>query len=205
MNSRTISLVLAIVLAACACSYPAQPQPLSSPSARPPAPPGSRFDDFLGPSGAPPDSTLWDYDIGPYQDDGLQTYTTSPDNVRLDGEGHMVIQARKTRTGYTSARVVTRGKLSMRYGRMTARIKFPTGLGIWPAFWMLGSNAYQVGWPRCGEIDLMELVNKGTEYHVTLHGPEGDSDYFGGTKVSGQVVGTSGPIADLTTNFSTTG
>ena len=199
MNSRTISLVLAVTLAACACSYPARPQPLSPPPAQPP--PGWVFDDFLGPAGSPPDSALWDYDIGPYQDAGLQTYTKSPENVRLDGQGHLVIQALRTPSGYTSARPVTRGKLSMLYGTMTARIQFPSGQGIWPAFWMLGSNADTVGWPQCGEIDLMELINAGTEYHVTLHGPQGDTDYFGGVEAGGRVVGTSGPIAELTKDF----
>ena len=162
---------------------------------------GPAFDNFLGPAGSPPNNALWDYDIGPYQGDGLQTYTNWPDSIRLDGLGHLVIQALKTASGYTSARLVTRGKLTMLYGRLTARIKFPSGQGIWPAFWMLGSNMDEVGWPRCGEIDLMELVDNGRTYHVTLHGPQGDSDYFGGTKVSGQVVGTSGPIADLTNDF----
>jgi beta-glucanase (GH16 family) len=159
------------------------------------------FDDFNGPAGSPPDGALWDYDVGPHQDAGLQTYTHSPENVRLDGQGHLVIQALRTPSGYTSARPVTRRKLTMLYGTMTARIKFPSGQGIWPAFWMLGSNYDKVGWPACGEIDLMEIVDTGTTYHVTLHGPQGDSDYFGGVEKSTQVVGTSGPIADLTNDF----
>lgn len=58
----------------------------------------------------------------------------------------------------------------------------------------------QVGWPKCGEIDIIEMVNNGTASHVTLHGPQGDTDYFGGVE-SGQVVGTSGPIADLSQDF----
>lgn len=95
-------------------------------------------DNLDGPSGSLPDPALWDYDTGPWQDDGLQRYTTSPDNVRLDGQGHLVIQARQTPEGYTSARPVTRGKLSMLYGSVGARIKFPAGqahlagvLGCW--------------------------------------------------------------------------
>ena len=202
MRSRTICLVLAVTLALCACSRPSRtPQPLSPARGQRPIASQAVFDDFQGPAGSPPNSAIWDYDIGPYQDDGLQIYTKSPDNVRLDGQGHLVIQALKTPSGYTSARLVTRGKLTMLYGKMTARIKFPSGQGIWPAFWMLGSNIDKVGWPRCGEIDLMELVNAGSTYHVTLHGPQGNSDYFGGTKVSDQVVGTRDPIADLTNDF----
>jgi beta-glucanase (GH16 family) len=200
MNGRIVSLVVAAALAVSACSGPAQPQPSAQQPPVAPMPPGSVFDNFLGPSGSRPNSALWAYDVGPYQDDGLQRYTMSPDNVRLDGHGHLVIQALRTPSGYTSARLVTRGKLAMLYGTMTARIKFPSGQGIWPAFWMMGSNTNEVGWPRCGEIDLMELVDNGRTYHVTLHGPQGGTDYFGGV-ASGQVVGTSGPIADLTGDF----
>lgn len=158
-------------------------------------------DNFDGPKGSPPDPRLWDYDLGPWQDDGLQTYTNSPDNVRLDGEGHLVIQARPTPTGYTSARPVTRGKLEMLYGTLTARIKFPAGQGIWSAFWTLGTDFPTVGWPRSGEIDIMELVNNGDTYHVTLHGPQGGTDYYGGVKVTDEVVGTKGPTPDLTQDF----
>jgi len=162
---------------------------------------GAVFDDFNGPAGTLPDSRLWSYDMGAYQDAGLQAYTNSPENVRLDGQGHLVIQARQTAGGYTSARPVTRGKLNLHYGRVSARIKFPAGQGIWPAFWMLGTNFHDAGWPRCGEIDIMELINTGTTYHVTLHGPQGDTDYFGGSDRSGQVVGTKGPIDDLIDEF----
>ena len=72
----------------------------------------------------------------------------------------------------------------MLYGRISARIKMPSGQGIWPAFWMLGSDYANVGWPECGEIDLMELVNSGTTYYVTLHGPQGESDYSNGEGVA---------------------
>ena len=182
------------VTVAAACSSPA-------PSSRPTTPPGTVVDNFDGPAGTPPSPALWDYDVGPYQDDGVQIYTRSPQNARLDGQGHLVIRALKTDSGYTSARLVTRGKLAMQYGTLTARIKFPSGRGIWPAFWMLGTTYPDIGWPRCGEIDLMELVNDGNTYHVTLHGPQGDTDYFGGVKVSDKVVGTSGPIPDLSADF----
>ena len=214
MTSRIVAVVSAVMLVACACNPTSWPQSSarnptswprpSAPPQQPPVVPGTVFDDFDGPAGAAPNSQLWDYDLGPYQDDGLQVYTKSPENVRLDGQGHLVIQALRTPSGYTSARPVTRGKLSMLYGKMSARIKFPSGQGIWPAFWMLGAGYPDtVGWPQCGEIDLMEIVNAGTEYHVTLHGPQGDTDYYGGVEKSGQVVGTSGPIADLSKDFHT--
>jgi beta-glucanase (GH16 family) len=195
MKCRSIAAILAIALLVCVSAYPAQALPTPIPAAV--------FDDFDGPAGSLPSAELWDYDIGPYQDAGLQTYTKRSENVRLDGDGHLVIQALRTSDGYTSARPMTRGKLDMLYGTVSARIKFPAGQGIWPAFWLLGSNVPEVGWPRSGEIDVMEIVNTGTTYHVTLHGPQGNTDYFGGVEASGQVVGTSGPIADLTADFHT--
>ncbi len=172
------------------------------------APPGSVIDNFNGSAGSLPDQSIWGNNVGPYLDAGLQTYTTSPDNVRLDGQGHLVIQARKTQDGYTSARLVTQGKLDMDYGTLVARIKMPAGQGIWPSFWMLGTGYQPVpgndGWPDVGEIDIMELVNTGNTYYVTLHGPQstpnGTTDYYGGTE-SGNVVGNQGPINDLTADY----
>jgi beta-glucanase (GH16 family) len=196
---KTLSLFVTAAITACpsfatitACSTAAADTP------------GIVVDNFDGPVGSPPDPALWDLDLGPWRDDGLQTYTNSPDNVRLDGDGHLVIQARPSSDGYTSARVVTRGKLPMQFGRVSARIKFPSGQGIWPAFWLLGTDYHPdnfTAWPECGEIDIMELINNGRTYHSTLHGPQGDTDYFGGGAASGKVVGTSGPIEDLTTDF----
>ncbi len=162
--------------------------------------PGTVLDHFSGPAGSPPDPTLWGYDLGPYQDAGLQTYTNDRRNVRLDGQGHLVIQAWEAAGGYTSARPVTKGRLSMLYGTISARIKLPAGQGIWPAFWMMGTNYDLAGWPQCGEIDIIETVNAASTYHVTLHGPQGNTDYFGGVE-SGKVVGTSGHMGDLSDDF----
>lgn len=178
-------------------------------NARPGFPAGAVFDTFDGSAGSMPNSSLWSAQTGAFLDDGLQTYTDFPDNVRLDGQGNLVIQARATDSGYTSARLITQGKLDMLYGTMTARIKFPAGQGIWPAFWMLGSTYSQAtwnapgptGWPGCGEIDVMELINTGTTYYVTLHGPQGSTDYYGGVNGTGRVVGKSGPIPDLTADY----
>ncbi|WP_231992474.1 glycoside hydrolase family 16 protein [Mycobacterium sp. 1164985.4] len=153
-------------------------------------------DEFSGPAGSAPDPNLWAYDVGPSPEKGwergsLQTYTDSVDNVRLDGQGHLVIEARKSGSKYTSGRIVTRGKLDFQYGTINARIKFPSGQGIWPAFWMLGSDIDKVGWPQCGEIDIMEIVNTGKTYNVRLHGPPAPDTE----------VGPSGSIADLTEDF----
>ena len=104
----------------------------------------------------------------------LQFYTDRPDNVRVDG-GNLVIEARKEDHGgrhYTSARIKTAGKIERTYGRYEARIKIPRGQGIWPAFWMLGADIGQAGWPRCGEIDIMENIGREPDLvHGTLHGP----------------------------------
>lgn len=183
-----IILVLALVLASCSFTETAT------------AAAQEVFDGFDGPAGSVPDPKLWDHDLGGGWGHGseLQVYTDSPDNARLDGQGNLVIEARRTPTGFTSARLVTRGKLDMLYGTVSARIKFPAGQGIWSTFWMMGSNIDNVGWPRAGEIDIMELVNTGTRYNITLHGPQGDSDYL-----SGAGVARSGDVADLAQEFHT--
>ncbi len=104
----------------------------------------------------------------------LEFYTDRPDNVRVDG-GHLVIEARKEDYGgrhYTSARIKTAGKVERTYGRYEARIRIPRGQGIWPAFWLLGADVGKAGWPRCGEIDIMENIGREPDLvHGTLHGP----------------------------------
>lgn len=143
-------------------------------------------DEFEGPAGQLPDATKWNFDIGRGPDnDGwgnqeLQTYTSNPENVSLDGEGNLVITARSAGT-FTSARVNTKGLFEQAYGRFEAKIKTPYGPGIWPAFWMLGNDIDQVDWPQCGEIDIMEL--RGQEpniIHGSIHGP----GYSGGSPVT---------------------
>lgn len=121
-------------------------------------------DEFDGPSGQLPDSSNWGYDIGGegWGNQELEYYTNSATNAALDGNGNLVITARQENNNdyhcwyglcqYTSARLLTAGKFSQLYGAIEARIKIPKGQGIWPAFWMLGENISQVGWPQCGEI-----------------------------------------------------
>jgi beta-glucanase (GH16 family) len=181
-----LSIVWSVALALCSSSGHAS------------ASAGAVFDDFDGAEGSRPNAGIWDYDPGnpSSANHQLQNYTDSTENIRLDGQGHLVIQAIRSGNGYTSGRLVTRGKVDMRYGRISARIKMPSGQGIWPAFWMLGSDYGNVGWPECGEVDLMELVNVGTRYNVTLHGPQGKSDYLNGSGVR-----ANGPITDLTNDF----
>ncbi len=133
-------------------------------------------DEFNGTAGSLPDNKKWTFDLG-NGDNGwgnqeLLSYTNSTNNVSLDGNGNLVITARKNGNAFSSARVKTQGLFSHAYGKIEARIKTPYGPGIWPAFWMLGDNVNTVTWPQCGEIDIMEL--KGHIPNVvygTLHGP----------------------------------
>ncbi len=142
-------------------------------------------DDFNGPAGELPDATKWTFDIGTGQDgwgnQELQSYTNNPANVSLDGEGNLVITAIQSGNSFTSARIKTQGLFSQQYGRFEARLKTPYGPGLWPAFWMLGDNIETVGWPQCGEIDIMEL--RGQQPHI-VHGSVHGPGYSGGSPVS---------------------
>lgn len=136
-------------------------------------------DEFNGSAGAAPDATKWTYDIGkgPNNDgwgnDELQEYTNHAENVSLDGKGNLLITAiEPIKDHYTSGRIKTKGLFDQKYGRFEARIKTPYGPGLWPAFWMLGSDIDTNEWPQCGEIDIMELQGKRPEViQGTLHGP----------------------------------
>jgi beta-glucanase (GH16 family) len=129
-------------------------------------------DEFNGASGAAPDSSKWVFETGNNNGWGngeLEFYcapdastapcNSSAPNAFQDGSGNLIIQAIKTASGtWTSARMKTQGLVDFQYGRMEARMKLPVGAGLWPAFWMLGSNISTVGWPASGEIDFMENV-----------------------------------------------
>jgi len=104
----------------------------------------------------------------------LEFYTDRPVNARVEA-GQLVIEARREPFGnreYTSARLKTQGLATWTYGRVEARIQIPRGQGLWPAFWMLGDNCGAVGWPACGEIDIMENIGREPgRVHGTVHGP----------------------------------
>lgn len=142
-------------------------------------------DEFNGPAGSAPDSSKWGYDLGNWGwgNNEWQNYTNSRANSQLDGSGNLVITARREANGtYTSARLTTQGKYLPKYGRVEARIQIPRGQGIWPAFWMLGGNIGQVGWPQSGEIDIMENIGREPHLvHGTIHGP----GYSGGAGLLG--------------------
>lgn len=141
--------------------------------------------EFNGASGSAPDSSVWSYDTGAggWGNAELQSYTTSRNNSALDGQGNLVITARREGDGsYTSARLQSNDKFEVKYGRVEARIQIPRGQGIWPAFWMLGADFPQNSWPSSGEIDIMENVGKEPHrVYGTVHGP----GYSGGGGITG--------------------
>jgi len=146
-------------------------------------------DEFDGPAGELPDPSKWNFDIGTDWGNAQLEYDTArPENVSLDGDGHLAITAREETyqgSSYTSGRIHTQGSFAHTRGRFEARIQLPVGQGIWPAFWMLGDDFGTVGWPACGEIDIMEY--RGQEpnvVHGSLHGP----GYSGGGAVTGRFV-----------------
>ena len=142
-------------------------------------------DEFSGSFGRSFDFSKWSPEIGGagWGNEELQFYTKNVENVRLDGNGNLEIRAVPLQTNngltcwyggcrYTSARLITKGKFSFRYGRAEARIKVPEGDGVWPAFWMLGEDIDKTGWPNCGEIDIMEFIGREpSTVYGTVHGP----------------------------------
>ena len=146
-------------------------------------------DEFDGPAGSPVDSGIWSYDTGDGCQAGIcgwgneerESYSNARENIALDGQGRLAIIARRASTAsrcyygpckYTSAKIKTQGKAQVQPGRVEARIKLPEGLGLWPAFWLLGSSLPTTPWPACGEFDIME--NHGSTPNATssaMHGP----------------------------------
>jgi beta-glucanase (GH16 family) len=129
-------------------------------------------DDFEGPADSTPNPNNWTFEVTARPPNmELEYYTNRRENSYLDGEGHLVIQAlvenyMGSRQPYTSARLNTATHFTQAYGCFAARIRIPAGQGLWPAFWMLGANIAQVGWPACGEIDILEV--KGSQPAVTI-------------------------------------
>ncbi len=140
-----------------------------------------------------PNSELWIYDIGTgveifgqpgWGNNELQYYTNRPENIKVEN-GMLEITAIKESyegSGYTSAKILTKGLFERTYGRYEAKIKLPWGQSIWPAFWLLGDDSNgEVSWPQIGEIDIMEYRGQEpTKVHGTIHGP----GYSGGQGVT---------------------
>jgi hypothetical protein len=131
-----------------------------------------KFSDEFNVDGAP-DPTKWGYDLGAggWGNGEAQTYTSASDNVIVQG-GNLKITAKKSGTGYTSARLKSENKFEFTYGKIEVKAKLTTGAGTWPAIWMLGQDYATNTWPGCGEIDIMEFKgSEPTKIHGTLHYP----------------------------------
>ncbi|NOK33220.1 glycoside hydrolase family 16 protein [Corallococcus exercitus] len=154
-------------------------------------------DEFDGPAGTLPSKERWVADVGGdgWGNGQFEYDTARAENASLDGEGHLAITARKERYGgndYTSARLTTKNRYTQTYGRIEARIHLPTGRGIWPAFWMLGADVDSVGWPECGEIDIMEYRGQiPSIVRGSLHGP----GYSGGANIGREHAVSGAPLS----------
>ena len=166
-------------------------------------------DEFDDDAGTPVDSSVWGRQVGDGTVDGipgwgndeLEYYTTGSENAVMDGLGNLQITAKEADGSlmcyygpceYTSARLLSKDRFEVAYGRIEARIKVPVGSGLWPAFWMLGTDIDEVSWPQTGEIDIMEHVGR-EPYQVfgTMHG----RGYSGGQSYGGY-YDLDQPVAD---------
>ncbi|MBN1920778.1 MAG: CIA30 family protein, partial [Anaerolineae bacterium] len=172
--------------------------------------------EFDAAAGTAPDSNIWTHELGDgalndivgWGNSELQYYTNSTDNAATDGTGNLKITLRQVDTAnsdlvchygmceYTSARLISANKVEFAYGRVEARVQVPSGAGLWPAFWMLGTDIGTVDWPQCGEIDIMEYVGRiPNEVFGTIHGP----GYSGGTAFGNTHVLSESVAADYHT------
>ena len=201
MNTFLIALLLACKSPDAAPSAPPLPVVVTSPASTT-SPVLARkliwADEFDKPG--LPDSTKWAYEVGGngWGNNELQYYTSRrAENARVEN-GKLIIEARKEayqEKNYTSARLLTQGKTTWTYGRIEAFAKLPAGRGTWPAVWMLGKNIATAGWPRSGELDIMEHV--GYDEGV-IHGTVHTEAYNHG---KGTQKGSMVTIKNVTTDF----
>lgn len=139
-----------------------------------------------------PDAKKWTYETGFVRNNESQYYTKARvENARVE-KGNLIIEGRKEEykgpdgkeAHYTAASLTTEGLFELTYGRVEVRAKLPRGRGMWPAIWMLGTNIKSIGWPKCGEIDIMEAVgHEPDKVFSTVHWfnyEKGERDSFGG-------------------------
>lgn len=166
-------------------------------------------DEFNTRAGVRPNQNIWGYEIGDgtvngipgWGNDELEYYTDSAENAATDGAGNLAITVKEADGAltcyygpckYTSARLLTKNRFEVAYGRIEARVKVPRGAGLWPAFWSLGADIDRVGWPQSGEIDIMENVGRlPNQVFGTIHGP----GYSGGQSFGG-IYDLPTPVAD---------
>ncbi len=129
------------------------------------------------------DTTKWKVDVGGNGwGNNESQYYTAQGNLNIQNS-LLTITAKAEQFGnnqYTSAKIKTEGKFNVRFGKIETRMKCPMGQGLWPAFWMLGSNHSTIGWPKCGEIDVIEHINSETKVHGTAHWDNVGHIYWGG-------------------------
>jgi beta-glucanase (GH16 family) len=153
-------------------------------------------DEFSGPAGTFPGASRWTPQTGGggWGNGEAQCYTNSPDNASTNGQGQLVITALRTPlhwcsdghlNNFTSARLTTERSFSVTHGRLEVRAKLPSGAGAWPAFWALGANEWSVGWPQCGEIDVMEYTgNRPSVTTSAAHVAAYDGSHWYATRTS---------------------
>jgi beta-glucanase (GH16 family) len=153
-------------------------------------------DEFNGVLGSAPDPSKWTYDLGSgvWGNEELEIYTNSTANVFQDGQGHLVLRALRSGKGYTSGRIKTHGRYEFEYGTVEASIKIPYAQGIWPAFWMLGTDIDKVDWPDCGEIDIMENFGAHAGDASTNHGTVNGPGYSDGAGITARYVLPAGQV-----------
>lgn len=204
-----LGLTGVLLLSACAAatSPPATPVPVPEPTATPaplPEPTATPLttqpewklvwnDEFEGDS---LDRSRWVFDLGGsgWGNNELQFYTDRPENARV-ADGMLVIEARREDwlgRDFTSARLKTQSLHAWTYGRIEARMKLPTGQGIWSAFWMLGEDIVTAKWPASGEIDIMENIGAPYTVYATIHGP----GYSGGDGIGASYNLPNGTVTD---------
>ena len=190
-------VLLACSILLCASTAQAQlPAPSSGPAWR-----LAWSDEFNGPDGSAPDPAKWSFELGGsgFGNHELETYTDRPANAQI-ADGNLVLTAlQEDATGpdgalrhYTSARLRTAAHFAQRYGRFEARMRLPAAKGLWPAFWLLGADIPTLGWPRAGEIDIMENIGDSFTVYSTLHGP----GYSGGHALSAKFALPTGQTVD---------
>jgi beta-glucanase (GH16 family) len=140
-------------------------------------------DGFDGPAGSAPDPAKWVHELGGggWGNNELEDYVNDRQHSFLDGHGNLVIRATKNqglgrRTVYKSARITTEGRFSQSQGHFEAKIQVNSQRGLWPAFWLLGDNITDVGWPQCGEIDVLEGYGWDPNVETSVHTPVSASD-----------------------------
>jgi beta-glucanase (GH16 family) len=131
------------------------------------------------------DNSKWINDVGGngWGNNEAQYYTAGSANLSMNN-GLATITAKAQQFGsnqYTSAKIISKNLFDVKYGKIEGRMKCPMGKGLWPAFWMLGSNIDTVSWPQCGEIDIMEHINNEPKIHGTAHWNNVGHQYLGGT------------------------